>query len=195
MFNWFDDLKASIETGLKSGIEAGFKAVIEAVASGVQQLDTFWQVPEPDGPFERIRLFTLNDPPITQDCVVDTGESWRIESYRERTVLLFEVAPPDVEECLLLCRAQMRSANLHKPAKLQLKSQNISGWTVTRHVALEGTTSWYHCEVPFHVKKDQASGRIQIVVEFEGGGVVWLKDLELLQAPVKKPDNQSSSAS
>ncbi|BAU10648.1 unknown protein [Leptolyngbya sp. NIES-3755] len=186
MFNWFDELKASIESGIKSGIEAGFKTTIEAIASGVQSLDQFWQVPEPAAPYEQIHAFTLNERPITQDCIVETGESWRIESYRERTVLLFEVTPPDVEECLLMCRAQMRSANLHKPAKLQLKGQNVAGWTFSRHIAIEGTTGWYACEVPFHFKKEQSTGNLFIAIEFEGGGVVWIKDLELLQAPVKK---------
>lgn len=182
MFNWFDELKASIE----AGIEAGFQSAIAAASEGFKQLEQYWQIPEPAAPFERIRAFTLSDRPITQDCIVETGESWRIESYRERTVLLFEVMPPEVEECLLMCRAQMRSANLHKPAKLQLKGQNVAGWTFTRHVALEGTTGWYTCEVPYHFKKEQSTGNLQIAVEFEGGGVVWIKDLELLQAPVKK---------
>lgn len=183
MFNWFDELKASVEAGIASGIEAGFKTLTESFNNGIGE---WFQVPEAAEPYKLIRLFRpTTDSTITQDGIAIEGDSWKIESYSEKKVLLFELDEPGVSECLLMCQARVKTAHLLKPAQLTLSMKNSAGWVWHRNAGVEGTTSWHLCQVPFHYKKERFSGPFSISIEFESGGIFWLKDLEILQAPVK----------
>lgn len=188
MFNWFDELKSSVETGIASGIEAGFKTLAESFNNGIGE---WFQVPEPAEPYKLIRIFRpATDRTINQDGIMIEQDSWKIESYGEKKVLLLEITEPTMPECLLMCQAKVKTANLFKPAKLTLSITNPAGWTFHRNAAIEGTTTWHTCKVPFHYKKERFSGSVNISVEFESGGVFWLKDLEILQAGVKLTSGQ-----
>lgn len=183
MFNWFDEFKASVEAGIKSGIEAGFKELAESFKNGIGD---WFQVPEAAEPFKVIRSFHPEcDRTIAQDNITIEQDSWKIEAYGEKKALLFEIAEPSVPECLLMCQAQVKSASLYKPAKLTLSIKNAAGWTYHQNAAVEGTTTLHKCQVPFHYQKERFSGTISLSVEFESGGVFWLKDVEILQAAVK----------
>lgn len=190
MFNLFDEFKASIEAGIKSGIEAGFQAIADSVKTGIGD---WFQLPEPAEPFKLIRIFRPTvDQTISQDGIAIVEDSWKIEAYGERKFLLFEVAEPSLTDCLLLCQAQVQTAHLSKPAKLSLGIRNSAGWTYYQQATVEGTTNWHLCKVPFHYQKERFSGPISISVEFESGGVFWLKDVEILQAAVK-PSSDSKT--
>lgn len=185
MFNWFDEFKASVEVGIKSGIEAGFKEIADSFKKGIGE---WFQVPEAAELFKLIRtLHPTTDQTIAQDNITVEQNSWKVEAYGEKKCLLFEIAEPNVSECLLLCQAQVKSASLYKPAKLTLSIKNSAGWSYYQHGAVEGTITWHLCKVPFHYKKERFSGSISVSVEFESGGVFWLKDVEILQAAVKPP--------
>ena len=187
MFNWFDEFKASVESGLSSGIEAGFKALGESFNNGIGE---WFQIPEPAEPYKLIRIFRPNtDSTITKDGITIEQDSWKIESYGEKKVLLFNIAEPTMSECLLMCKAQVKTANLYKPAKLTLGIKNSAGWTYYHNATVEGTTTWHTCKVPFHYKKERSSGSIDMSLEFESRGVFWLKDLEILQAAIKSVSN------
>lgn len=183
MFDWFDELKNSVEAGIASGIEAGFKTLAQSFNNSVGE---WFQIPEPAEPYKLIRIFRpTTDKTINQDGITIEQDSWKVESYGEKKVLLFEIAEPNMSECLLMCQAKVKTANLFKPAKLTLSATNLAGWTYYRYAAVEGTTVWHTCKVPFHYKKERCNGSIGISIEFESGGVFWLKDLEILQAKVK----------
>src|SRR3972149_3883608 len=72
-------------------------------------LKSLFKQPEPAGPPQRIRSFSPSDPPITQDGVTVDQNGWRIESREKRTVRLFEIPDPGVEQSLLTYRVQMRT--------------------------------------------------------------------------------------
>lgn len=182
MFDWFDELKASVETGIASGIEAGFKSLGESL-NGIGE---WFQVPEPAEPYRLIRSFDpAVDRTINQDGITVEQNSWKIESYGEKKILLFELTEPSMSECLLMCEAEVRTADLCKPAKLTLSAKNTAGWIWHRYEAVQGTTTWHTCKVPFHYKKERALDTINISIEFESGGVFWLRNLNILQAAVK----------
>lgn len=187
MFEWFDEFKASVEAGIKSGIESSVLGLAQSFMNGIEE---FFKVPEPDGAFELIRTFHPSTvQTISIDGVTIEEDCWKIESYGEKKVLLFEIAEPNVSECLLLCQAQVKTANLCKPAKLTLSARNSAGWTSNQYASAEGTTIWHLCKVPFHFKKQGFSESLAVSVEFQSGGVFWLKDVEILQAPVKQSSN------
>jgi hypothetical protein len=77
-------------------------------------LKSFFRVPEPAGPPQPIRQFSLSDKPITQDGVSADQGGWRIASQGQGTIRLFEVAQPGIEQCLLTYRAQMKTENLQR---------------------------------------------------------------------------------
>ncbi|WP_036481446.1 hypothetical protein [Myxosarcina sp. GI1] len=187
MFSWFDELKASVEAGIASGIEAGFKTLAESFDN---RMGEWSKVPEPAEPYRLIRIFRpATDRTITQDNITIEQDSWKIVSYGEKKVLLFEIPEPEISECLLMCQAKVKTANLLKPAKLVLSVKNTGGWGYEYCSGIKGTTAWHISTLPFHYKKERYSGSITVSVEFESVGVFWLKDVEILQAAVKPVDN------
>ena len=182
MFDWFDEMKASIEKGIAEGIAEGIKALGNSFNENIGQ---WFHVPEPAEPYKLIRVFNpANISTITQDGITVEENGWKIQAYGAKKVLLFEIAEPS-SECLIMCEAQIKTANLYKPAKLTLSNKNPAGWTIHRHTGIEGTTAWHTHQVPFHYRKENFPGSILVSIEFESGGVFCLKNVEILQAPIK----------
>lgn len=203
----FNELKSSVKQVL-SGIEERFK------------------IPEPDGAFQLIRRFGIADNPLTQGCISVDQDSWRIEAYDEReqrkssqdsfadftkhlwnyinhlpvrVVRLFEVAEPENQECILACRAHIKT-DIKEGAYLLLglnRPIDILGmknsYTAIHHITVSDTTDWKAYEVRLHFKKEHYPGTIWVDypgtiwvdIKFESSGILWIKNVELLQAPVK----------
>ena len=49
---------------------------------------------------------------------------------------------------------------------------------------MRGTTGWSSHEVPFYLKAGQRPDLVKLNVAFEGGGTVWIRDVELLVTPL-----------
>ena len=47
------------------------------------------------------------------------------------------------------------------------------------------TRGLHTCKVPFHYKREKLSNSVSVSIEFESGGVFWLKEVKILQAAVK----------
>ena len=50
---------------------------------------------------------------------------------------------------------------------------------------VKGTTDWASYEIPFYLKKGQQPDLVKLNVAAEGDGTLWIKDIELLQTPLK----------
>ncbi len=73
--------------------------------------------PEPAGPPEPIRSFSVSDPTITQKTIEVDQDGWLIESDQAQTIRLFEVPEPGAEQCMVTYRAQMKTERFaHPPA-------------------------------------------------------------------------------
>ncbi len=151
-------------------------------------LRSLFRPPEPAGPPQRIRSFSPSDRPITQDGVTVDQNSWRIESREKRTVRLFEIPDPGVEQCILTYRVQMKTENVQGGAYLEMWCR-FSGrgefFSRGLHHKVKGTTGWASCETPFFLKKGQRPDLIKVNLVFEGAGTAWIKDVELLKTPLK----------
>ncbi len=82
-----------------------------------------WQGrPQPAEPSETIRSFgevkTVNT--ISKDGVEVDQKAWRIKAQKPRTVRLFEVPEPGVENCLLAYRAKIKTEDLEGRAYLEV---------------------------------------------------------------------------
>jgi hypothetical protein len=144
--------------------------------------------PRPTGPPRTVRAFGGSDQPITRDGVSREGTGWRIDAREPRTVRLFEVPSPGVEQCLVTYRARMKSANLRGRAYLEMWCRFPGGGEffskgIQRPVT--GTTDWASYETPFFLKQGQRPDLIKLNLTLEGSGTVWIEGVELLAAALQ----------
>ena len=151
-------------------------------------LRSLFKQPEPAGPPQRIRSFSPSDRPITQDGVTVDQNGWRTESREKRTVRLFEIPDPGVEQCVLTYRVQMKTADVQGAAYLEMWCRFPGrGEFFSRglHHKVKGTTGWASYETPFYLKKGQRPDLIKLNLAVEGAGTAWIRDVEVLQTPLK----------
>lgn len=159
-------------------------------------------VPEPAEPFVLIHRFTPADSTVTKGGIALIGENWQIEAYDDNTqrlinttdplrnVILFEVAEPNNQDCVLVCRFYAKALNTEKTIKVGLGLCRQGQWgTTTRSWFQEvsSTENFHPYQVLAHFKKETAPAKIQISVQFESSGILQIRDIELLQASIKSP--------
>jgi WD40 repeat protein/serine/threonine protein kinase len=156
---------------------------------------TRWTTPEGKGPVaglleppRTIRTFAPSDRPLTQNGVTADQGGWRLESPNNPTfVRLFEVDQPGVEQCQVIYRAQMKAAIVQGAGSyLELRCRFPNGDMIVArpHWMLTGTRDWASYVVPCRLEKGQRPDSLVLHVVIEGKGTVWIKDVEVLQAPL-----------
>src|SRR5713226_1521065 len=83
-------------------------------------LKSLFSRPHPAGPTQPIRTFSANEHTITQDGVRVDGDSMRIDSTESRTVRLFDLKDPGVEQCVVTYRADMKAERVEGRAFLEM---------------------------------------------------------------------------
>ncbi len=148
---------------------------------------SLFAMPEPAGPSQTIRTFSPRERTITQDAVRLDEDSIRIESAGSRTVRLFEVKDPGAQQCVLIYRAEMKGEKVEGRAYLEMwccfpgRGEFFSKGL---HQPLSGTSAWARFEIPFYLKRGEMPDLIKLNLVVEGGGVVWLRNIELLKTPL-----------
>jgi hypothetical protein len=140
------------------------------------------------GPVERIRAFGPSDTPIATTGVTPDDGGWRIERAAAGSVPVFEV-PGGLEHTVLTYRARMKAAEVAGMAYLEMWVRVPGrGEFFSRGLAqpLQGSSGWASYEIPFFLNEQGVKADlVKLNVAFEGGGGrVWIKDIELLQAPL-----------
>jgi len=145
-------------------------------------------VPKPSGPPQVVRTFASNQPTLTQSGIQVENGAWQIDaSAQEKTIRLFEVENPAVEQCLLSYRADLKAEGLQGRAFLEMWCRLPgSGEFFSKgyQQAVSGTVNWARYEITFYLKRDQKPDLIKLNVVVEGPGTVWLRDVELLKTPL-----------
>jgi hypothetical protein len=139
------------------------------------------------GPVEPVRTFGAADTPITQSGVVADEGGWRVERPAAGSVPLFEIPGQRLEKAVLTYRAHMRASDVAGKAYLEMWVRVPGkGEFFSRGLAqpLQGTSGWATYEIPFFLNEPGVTvDLVKLNVAFEGGGgTVWIKDVELLQA-------------
>jgi hypothetical protein len=130
-----------------------------------------------------LRRFTVADPTISRDLVVD-GDAWLITTTQSRVVPLFEVENPGGGQCLLTYRAAVKVEGLDGRAYLEMWCRLPGrGEFFSRgfRQQISGTTGWASVETPFRLKAGQTPDLIKLNLVVEGAGKTWIKDVELLK--------------
>lgn len=190
VYTMFDDLFNNLKGFIDSKLQE--------VSNDLQKR---FGVPEPAEPFVLIRRFTPADSTVTRGGIAIVGESWRIEAYDDNTqllltstdplrnVILFEIAELDVQECVFACQFNAKALDTEKPIKVSLGLRRPGQWgamtTTLWSTGVSLTEDFQPYEARAHFKKEADAAKIQISVQFESSGILQIKDIELLQAPVK----------
>lgn len=141
------------------------------------------------GPMEPIRTFAPSDTPITATGISADEGGWRVERTGAGSVPLFEVPQQRLESAVLTYRARMKASDVAGKAYLEMWVRVPGrGEFFSRGLSqpLSGTSGWASYEIPFFVnEKGVAVDLVKLNVAFDGGGgTVWIKDVELLKAPL-----------
>ncbi len=132
-------------------------------------------------------LFSLTDKPITQDGVSVQKDGWRIETKENRTVRLFEIANPNIEDCQVSYRAKLKCEELKGKAYLEMLCHfpdQGDFFSKDFDHALSGRIDWSSYETEFYLRKGERPDCIKLNVVIEGKGTVWIKDVSLQKAPL-----------
>jgi hypothetical protein len=143
-------------------------------------------VPRLDGR-KVLKAFGPDDKPLSRDDITADQGGWRIEAKGGRTVRLYEMANPGVEDCRVLYRAQLKCEKLRGKAYLEMWCRMPDGgeyFSKDLPHTLSGTIDWSSCEAPFFLKKGEQPDLIKLNVVIEGAGTVWIKDVSLRKAPL-----------
>ena len=144
--------------------------------------------PKPAGPPQMLRTFGSNQPTITQSGIRVENGVWQIDARaEEQTIRLFEVEIPDVEQCLLTYRAELKAEELQGRAFLEMWCRMPGRgeyFSKGYKQAVSGTVDWARYEIPFFLERDRRPDLVKLNVVVEGPGTVWLRNVELLKTPL-----------
>ncbi len=135
-----------------------------------------------------IKAFSANETTITQDGIEHDDGAWRLTAEGGTVFRLFEHPLSGLDQCILTYRAQLRSENLDGDGYLEMWCRLPGGGEFfSRGLAqtISGTTDWASYETPFYLKTGQKPDLVKLNVATKGPGVVCIKDIELLQTPLK----------
>jgi hypothetical protein len=151
-------------------------------------LKNLFRQPQPIGQPQTIKRFDNSNPTITKEGIVSSDDGWLIEVVDSQTVRLFDVSDFKVDNCLLSYSASLKSAKVAERAYLEMWCR-IPGrgefFSKGFHNALRGTTDWASYEIPFYLKHGQRPDLVKLNLTIEGGGSVWIKDIELSYTPLE----------
>jgi hypothetical protein len=145
-------------------------------------------VPEPAGPAQVVRAISIDEAPLTRDSVTREGDAWQVRAEAPGHIRLYDVELPRLEQCLLTYRLRMRSRDVAKGAYLEMWCRVVGrGEFFSKGVMqkVRGTTDWSEYEVPFYLRKGQQADLLKLGLTFDGPGTVWVKDVQVLQTPVR----------
>jgi hypothetical protein len=141
-------------------------------------------------PVTTLKSFSTADPTISRDLVVENG-GWLANCAEPRTIALFELPNPGVEDCTVTYRAQLKTEGLKGRAYLEMWCRLPgSGESFSRgldHVAT-GSTDWASYETPFFLKKGEKPDLLRLNLVVEGAGRVGIRNVEVCKTtPGKQP--------
>ena len=184
-----ENLKSQCEEWAKTGIEQ----------LGKEISDRFY-IPEPDGDFELLRRFDLQDDFVGKGGIYLESNAWRIEAYNSltsnsdeiiRKVRLFTTNEPDLVEHIVVCRFWAKTSMMKKLANFSLGFEReaeffgIKGGKLHRNYGVSvGGYQWREYEVRNYCQSGSFPVQFYLDLDFFEAGTVWLKNISLLKAPV-----------
>jgi predicted Ser/Thr protein kinase len=133
-----------------------------------------------------IRTFTAADKPIAADLVPAGNNGWMVTCSGPKTLALFEVANPGVEQCRVTYQAQLKSEGFTGQAYLEMWCEfPNSGQFFSRGLQnpLVGTNDWATYQTPFFLKTGERPNLLKLNLVVEGQGKVFIRDVRVFASP------------
>jgi len=133
-----------------------------------------------------LKSFTTADPTISKEFVV-TNDVWLAKPAKAQVLRLFEMTEPGVEKCMVIYRAKLKTEDLDGQAYLEMWCRFPGkGEFFSRGLEnpITGSNDWASYETPFFLKKGEKPDMVKLNLVVKGAGKVWIKDVELLKAPL-----------
>lgn len=147
----------------------------------------------PRSPHSLAAFDPRSDVPVTASEVEPDASNevadWKFtnESDQPKTIRLFEIVDPDAENCVVTYRLKMKTKDLQQPAFLEMWARIPAlGESFSRGLdqKANGTNDWASYETVFFLKPGQRPDLLKLNVVLEGRGTVWVRDVEVLRAPL-----------
>ncbi len=132
-------------------------------------------------------VLTTTDVELDQSTMADGNASLKIVSTEPRTVRLFEVQNPRIDDARLVYRAKLRTADVSGRVYLEMLCHFPGmGEFFSRGLEhpLSGSTEWSTEETLFFLQPGERPDRVSLNLVIEGSGTAWIDDVELLKAPL-----------
>jgi len=144
--------------------------------------------PEAAGPPRLIQRFDGSQATISTSSIIADAEGWHIDTAESVTVHLFELDPGDIENGIVTYRASIKSEAVKDQGYLEMWCRMPGqGEFFSKGLdnTVKGSNDWASYEIPFYLKKNQNPDLLKLNFTLEGGGKVWLKDIEVSFTPFK----------
>jgi hypothetical protein len=120
---------------------------------------------------------------ISRDGVSVEDGAWKITAPQTTTIRLFEAPLANMSPGPFFYRAKLKTENVTGRAYLEMWVR-LPGtgefFSKGFHIAVTGTNGWSEYEIPFYLKRGQEADRVKLNLAIEGGGTVWIKDIEIV---------------
>jgi len=137
---------------------------------------------------QSLHVVASSDTPITRTGVTAADGGWKVERDAPGTVPLFEVPIAGLERTTLSYRARLKASDVRGKAYLEMWVRVPGrGEFFSRGLdqPLSGSSDWASYEIPFFLNEPGVrADLVKLNVAFDGGGAVWIKDIELLHTPL-----------
>ncbi len=134
-----------------------------------------------------LKSFTTDDKPISADLTLAQNNAWTATCTTTQTFRLFELPHPGVEHCVVTYRARIKTQSLVGRAYLEMWCRSPAwGEAFSRGLdnVVAGSNDWATYQTPFFLKAGEKPDLIRLNLVVEGSGKVFIKDVELLAAPL-----------
>ena len=151
-------------------------------------LKNLFSPPEAAGPPRLIQRFDGSLATISSNSIIADAEGWHINTDESVTVHLFELDPGDIENGMVTYRASIKSEAVKDQGYLEMWCRMPGqGEFFSKGLdnTVKGSNDWASYEIPFYLKKNQNPELLKLNFTLEGGGKVWLKDIEVSFTPFK----------
>jgi len=134
-----------------------------------------------------LKSFAMDDKPISADLTLAQNNAWTATCTTTQTFRLFEVPHPGVEHCVVTYRARLKTQSLVGRAYLEMWCRSPAwGEAFSRGLdnVVTGSNDWATYQTPFFLKAGEKPDLIRLNLVVEGSGKIFIKDIELLAAPL-----------
>jgi hypothetical protein len=134
-----------------------------------------------------LRAFTTTDPTISKDVTLAADNAWAVDCKKTQTIRLFEFQPSELDKCMVLYRAKLKTESLDGQAYLEMWCRFPGkGEFFSRGLenTVSGSNDWASYETPFFLKKGEKPDLIKLNLVVKGTGKLWVKDVELVKGPL-----------